>query len=66
MYELIEDACLGKGLDFEAEKAALLAQGHILVHQYSHPAIGRVAVFTQVGPDPATRADSANEFAMQA
>jgi len=64
-FELIEDNCLGNNKDFDAEKVLLLEQGFILVHQYTHPAIGRVAVFSQAEPDPATLADNAIEFAMQ-
>jgi hypothetical protein len=53
-YLLVEDTCLGKGLDFDQEKSKLDANpSYTLVHEGTHPAIGRIAEYTLVAlPTP--------------
>jgi hypothetical protein len=43
--KLVEDTCLGKGLDFNTEKTELLRKGNIIVKEYTHPAVGRICIF---------------------
>ena len=64
---LVEDTCLAEYKGFQKEKTRLLDAGYECTSQYHHPAIGRVAILKILPPfiDPATQADSANEFAMQ-
>lgn len=58
---LIEDTCLRLQQDFHIEKAALIQQGYILVTQYNHPAIGKVAILKQpIIPSQPNSLDLAN------
>lgn len=57
-FVLVEDTCLSIGKDFDTEKSNLLEQGHNLVSEWCHPAVGRMATFVQAPIDPATIADS--------
>lgn len=43
---LVEDTCLGKGISYDETKASL-EEEHILLHEYTHPAVGRISVFIQ-------------------
>lgn len=39
---LVEDTCLGKNLNINTEIAKLQQEGYKIVHQYTHPAVGKV------------------------
>ena len=41
---LTEDQCLASNSDFKVELTKLINAGYKLVHQYVHPAVGKVAV----------------------
>ena len=58
---LIEDTCLRLRLNFNIEKAVLIRQGYSLVTQYSHPAIGKIAILKQpISPSQPNSLDLAN------
>ena len=48
--QLTEDYCLGRGLSYPEEKTKLLQQGYTLVHEYCHPAVGLVSVYSLPTP----------------
>lgn len=41
---LTEDQCIGNNSDFKKELSKLIKAGYVLIHQYVHPAVGKVAV----------------------